>query len=88
MPTVPNIEGQSEAERQIARAKALEKERAELQGRITKNRDYLRLMDDNESLTAEQGKWLDGFYPLKEKGERRSKEDIEATRKLKSEARA
>lgn len=75
------------AQRQIERAKALEKERSELQERITKNRDYLRLMDANEELTEEQGQWLDAFYPVKEKGERRSKDEIEATRKAKEEAR-
>lgn len=75
------------ADRQIARAKDLEKERFELSKRITANRDYLRLMDQNEELSSEQGVWLDTFYPLKEKGERRSKEDIDATRKAKLEAR-
>ena len=78
---------QTAAERQIERAKALEKERSELQERITKNRDYLRLMDANEELTEEQGAWLDAFYPVKEKGERRTKEEIERTRKAKEEAR-
>lgn len=75
------------AQRQIERAKALEKERSELQERITKNRDYLRLMDANEELTEEQGAWLDAFYPVKEKGERRTKEEIERTRKAKEDAR-
>ena len=56
--------------------------------RIADNRNYLRLMDKNEALTAAQGEWLDKFYPLKEKGERRSKEDIEATREIRKEARA
>lgn len=78
---------QTAAERQIARARDLERERAELQSRITKNRDYLRLMDSNEELTKEQGEWLDAFYPMKEKGERRSKEEIERTRKAKEAAR-
>ena len=86
MPTVPNAGNESEADKQIARALRLERERADLQGRIAKNREYLRLMDENESLTEEQGKWLDEFYPLKEKGERRSKEAIEATRKAKQAA--
>lgn len=85
MPTVPNTE--TEAEKQIARAKRLERERAELQDKISKNREYLRLMDANDALTGEQGDWLDKFYPLKEKGERRSKEDIDATRAAKTEAR-
>lgn len=88
MPTVPNAAEGTGADRQIARAKTLEKQRADLQKLITSNRDLLRLLDANEELTEAQGAWLDKFYPLKEKGERRSKEDIEATRKLKTEARA
>lgn len=83
----PTTAPQSAAERQIARAKSLEKERAELMERIAANRDYLRLMDKNDELTDSQGEWLDTFYPQKEKGEQRSKEDIEATRKVREEAR-
>jgi hypothetical protein len=75
------------AERQIARAKLLEKERAALMVTIAKNREYLRLMDANEELTSDQGAWLDTFYPLKEKGERRSEDDIAATREAKKQAR-
>lgn len=75
------------ADRQIARAKGLERERADLMERIGKNRDYLRLMDANEELTADQAEWLDAFYPVKEKGEQRTKEEIEATRKAKEDAR-
>jgi hypothetical protein len=86
MPTVPNAP-QSEAEKQIERAKHLERERADLMERIGANREYLRLMDKNEALTDEQGAWLDTFYPLKEKGERRSKDDIAKTREAKTEAR-
>ncbi len=84
MPTVPAL---TEAEKQIERAKHLERERADLMERIGANREYLRLMDKNEALTDEQGAWLDKFYPLKEKGERRSKDDIQATREAKQEAR-
>lgn len=78
---------QTPADRQIARAKELERRRGELMELITANRDYLRLMDKNEELTEEQGTWLDVFYPVKEKGEQRSKADVEATRKAKEEAR-
>lgn len=77
----------STAERQIKRALVLEKTRAEHQDKISKNRDYLRLMDGNEELTEEQGAWLDSFYPVKEKGEQRTKEEIELTRKAKERAR-
>jgi hypothetical protein len=86
-PETPAAE-QTEAERQIARAKSLEKERAALIKRIASNREFLRLMDENEALTKEQGEWLDLFYPLKEKGERRSKDDIDATREAKKAALA
>lgn len=85
-PTVEAV-AQTAAERQIARAMKLEKERAELGERISANRDYLRLMDKNDELTEDQGEWLDAFYPVKEKGEQRSKEEIEATRKVKEAAR-
>lgn len=77
----------SAAQRQILRAHNLEKERAELQTKIGKNRDYLRLMDAGEELDTEQAAWLVTFYPEKEKGERRSAEEIEATRKAREAAR-
>jgi hypothetical protein len=85
-PTAPAA-AQTSADRQIARAKSLERERAELQKRISANREYLRLMDDNEELTDDQADWLEAFYPQKEKGERRSQEDIGRTRKAKEAAR-
>lgn len=79
---------QTAADRQIIRAKDLERERGDLMDRITKNRDYLRLMDANGELTDDQGAWLDVFYPVKEKGEQRTKAEVEATRKAKEEARS
>lgn len=82
----PNTQD-SPAERQIARAKSLEKDRAELQKKIDANRRYLRLMEQNDELTTAQADWLDDFYPVKEKGERRSRDDIERTRKAKEDAR-
>lgn len=86
MPTVPSTEATTDHP-QIHRAKVLERERAELMERIAKNREYLRLMDANGDLTDAQSDWLADFYPLKEKGERRSEEDIIATRNAKLEAR-
>lgn len=71
----------------IEQAQALEAERAEVMERVTANRTELRLIDKQGNLSEEQGKWLDTFYPEKEKGERRSKEDIEATRKAREAAR-
>lgn len=78
---------QTSADKQIVRANALERERADVMKRIASNREYLRLMADNDELTDEQEDWLEAFYPLKEKGERRSEEDIERTRKAKEAAR-
>lgn len=86
MPTVPNAE-QSEAQKQISRAKRLERERAELQKRIAANRNYLRLMAENEALTDEEMDWLEDFYPTKEKGARRSEDEIAATKAAKAAAR-
>lgn len=73
--------------RQIERAKQLEKERGVLQGKIAKNREYLRLMADNDELSAAEKKFVEVFYPEKEKGERRSDEEIEATKKAREAAR-
>jgi serine protease inhibitor len=92
MPTVSKNNAETlgqltSAERQIERAKHLESQRAEIMVQVAKNRDYLRLMDQNGELTEEQGVWLDAFYPLKERGARRSKDDIDATRRAKAEAR-
>ena len=79
--------GDSAGGRQIERAMQLERDRASLLKRIDDNRKYLRLMDRNEELTTEQTEWLDRFYPEKEKGERRSKEEVEATRRAREAAR-
>ena len=75
------------AGRMIARACQLEAEIEEQRVSIGKNRDYLRLMDANDELSDEQSEWLDTFYPEKEKGARRDKDEIEATRKAREEAR-
>lgn len=86
---VARATGSSEtpAERQVVRAVKLEVQRAELMKKIADNRDYLRLMDRNEELSEDQAEFLDTFYPEKERGERRSKEDIEATRRAREAAR-
>lgn len=77
----------SPASRQIKRAMKLEKEISALRKSVNDNRDYLRLMDRNEELTEDQSEFLDTFYPEKEKGERRSAEEVEATRKAREAAR-
>lgn len=87
-PTVPAEAAAPTEDRAITLAKKLEQERAALMDRIGKNRAYLRLKDANGELSDKDGQWLDTFYPLKEKGERRSKEDIVATREAKKAARS
>lgn len=81
-------EDRTMAERQIVRAHALEKQRGEHMEKIAANRTFLRMMGQTEELTDEQTDWLETFYPEKEKGERRSAEQIEATRKAREAARS
>lgn len=74
-------------QKQIARALALESERGAIMKKIAANRTYLRLMEENEELTDAEADWLDDFYPQKEKGQQRSEDEIERTRKAKAAAR-
>lgn len=83
----PTAAPQTSAERQIERAKDLERQRFELMKAIGKNREYLRLMDANDELSEDEGAWLDTFYPNKERGEQRSAGEVEATRLAKEAAR-
>lgn len=78
---------QTSAEIQMELAAELEGLRGELQHRIARNREYLRFMRDGGELTQEQQDWLATFYPDKEKGSRHTKEHLEASRKLRLEAR-
>jgi hypothetical protein len=78
----------SSAQKQIARALRLEQERSETMKKIAANREYLRLMEENEELEDDEADWLDDFYPQKEKGQQRSEDEIERTRKAKAVARA
>jgi len=75
------------ADARIEEAKRLERERGDLMEAVSNNRTQLRQMDKANELTEAQGAWLDTFYPEKEKGERRTKEEIEATRKARESAR-
>lgn len=77
----------ADSHKQIGRAMDLEYDRAVLGEKITANRTYLRLMAENDELTEAQEDWLDDFYPQKEKGESRSDDEIDATRKAKEIAR-
>jgi hypothetical protein len=86
MPPVAQAPGSSAA-RQVERAKQLERDRDKLMKQIAANRTYLRLMAQNDELTNDQEDWLEDFYPTKEKGEQRSAEEIEATRRAKAAAR-
>ena len=83
----PAATADSYVARKIQQAKSLEKRRAELQDEISANRRQLRDMDKTGDLTAEQANWLEDFYPTKERGASRSKDDITATRKAKEAAR-
>lgn len=75
------------AQRQFVRANLLEQRRGDVMREIAANREYLRLMDANDELDEELGDWLEDFYPVKEKGETRSADEIERTRQAKAAAR-
>jgi hypothetical protein len=81
-------EGDSPGARQVRRAITLEKQVAELREKVNDNRTYLRLMDRNEELSEAQAEFTDVFYPEKEKGERKPKEETQATRRAKLAARS
>ena len=71
----------------IEQAQELEREGAEHAKKVTANRTALRGMDTQGNLNAEQRKFVRTWYPDKEKGSRRSKEEIKATRDLREKAR-
>lgn len=75
------------AQRRIHQAQELERERKDVQDRIGVNRTQLRQMRDADELPADLVKWVDTWYPEKEKGTTREKDEIEATRKLREAAR-
>jgi hypothetical protein len=83
--------GDSPAARQIARAIKLEQQMngdEGLRSKINDNRTYLRLMDRNEELDEDQAEFVDVFYAEKEKGERRTEEEAEATVRARKLARS
>lgn len=80
-------EGDTSGARQVARAVALEAERAKNMKAVDSNRKYLRLMDDNGELSDDQAAFIDTFYPEKEMGEQRSQDEIDATRRAREAAR-
>lgn len=71
----------------IEQAKKLEKERGEIMERIGANRAFLRNLHKMGGLDASQRKFVQTFYPEKEKGSTRSEDEIEATRKAREAAR-
>lgn len=71
----------------VEQAKRLEKERADLMEKIGANRNLLRQLHKVDALDAEMREFVEKFYPEKEKGSNRSKDEIEATRKLREAAR-
>lgn len=79
--------GDSPGARQVKRAMRLEGEVAKIRKQVDDNRKYLRLMDANEELSEAQADFLDVFYPEKEKGERRTTDQVEATRLARQAAR-
>lgn len=79
--------GDSSSARQIRRAIELEADRAKLMRQISDNRDYLRLMQKNEELDEDAVEFVETFYPEKERGTRRAKDEIEATRRARLAAR-
>lgn len=80
-------EGDNAGARQIARAIELEREITRLRARVNSNRTYLRLMNDNNELTDDQSEFVDVFYAEKERGERRTDEEAEATQRARRLAR-
>lgn len=80
-------EGDSPGARQVRRAVELERQISSVREKVNDNRTYLRLMDRNEELNEAQAEFVDVFYPDKEKGERKPKEETQATRRAKLAAR-
>ena len=79
--------GDTLAANEIRGAIQLEKRRSDLMKEIQDNRELLRLLDRRGTLDDDQAEFLDIFYPEKERGSRRQKDDIEATRKAREAAR-
>lgn len=59
----------------IERALALRDEKTDLLKRIGDNRQLLRLLDSNDSLSSEESAWLAEFYPVKVYSRSEAEED-------------
>lgn len=71
----------------IGQAMHLERERAKLGERITANRDFCRNLLKMDALDDDTKRFVEVFYPEKEKGSNRSEAEVEATRKLRDQVR-
>lgn len=79
--------GHELAQEYVQDAIRLEADRAGVLAKIADVRDMLRKLDNTDKLNEAQAEFLDVFYPEKERGERRSAEDLEATRRAREAAR-
>lgn len=79
--------GDGRAAHTIRLALELENDRADVLEQISDNRVYLRLQKKNRELNEDEVEFLETFYPEKERGARRDKSDIDATRKARLAAR-
>lgn len=66
---------------QFMRACNLEHQKAEVGKQINANRQFLRIMDDTDTLNDDLSEWLETFYATKNDGENRSKDEVQVTRK-------
>lgn len=71
----------------IQTAKQLEYDRAQLLKRVDANRKLLRLLDENELLSEDEGAWLDDFYPTRERGATRDENAAKRTLAVRKAAR-
>lgn len=71
----------------VAQAKELEHTRGVLMEKIGANRLLLRNLRKAGALTEDFERFVEDFYPEKEKGTKRSDQEIEATRRAREAAR-
>lgn len=71
----------------IEQAEDLIRQQGKLNEKIVAVRQQLRTLDKLDGLDEKQQEWLDTVFPYKAKGERRDKDEIEATRKAREAIR-
>lgn len=79
--------GHELAQEYVKDAIRLEGERAAVMAEISVTRDMLRNLDKTNKLNDDQAEFIDVWFPEKERGQNRSRDDIEATRRAKLAAR-